>query len=272
MDIDRQIENNLQNYFNVILKRSLRYPESFVINSDVNSRRIQVTSNAPSQLIQQLNNNRKLLNNVESSLLNGFKAFDPSIRSLQINVISNDRLEINYTVQKLLTNLDIGPYVNIARNLDRSQLADFCSVNPQFFKLCGDPLFITALLEERYPDNNYLKVFSGSNYNLRLLKKIELYDFIIINMPLATFNNMISKMQPIGVEFFTSDYQEFITFQRDIINGLSNEDLDFNLETKDLIEDGALDIMDKEDMNPILCTRFYFIEDETSGYRLVLSQ
>ena len=116
MDINKRIEDRLQNYFNIVLKNSLGYPELFTVNSNVDSKRITLSSDRTSQLVNKLNQNKKLTSSIEASLLNGFKSFDPSVSSIAIVTLSTNELEIKYTTQKMLPDLDIIQYANITSN------------------------------------------------------------------------------------------------------------------------------------------------------------
>ena len=111
----------------------------------------------------------------------------------------------------------------------------------------------------------------NEDYNVnKLLKKIELYEFIN-TLTDKNFNNMIDEMKAVEVPFFTDNYQEFMKFQIKEINNLSNDDLNYHLNMKELIEDGSISVMDKEDMNENPANVFYFMLDEDNKMKTVIS-
>ena len=258
------MEAKISDYFNKTLKRTLNYPESFDVRFDRENRIFSLYSDRPSQLIR----NKSLLKKIEDNLYQTFNNIDPAIIDVRINIINDRHIEINYAVKGMLSNLDTGPYANILNNLDISQMSDLCSTNPKFHQLCKNADLIVQVISNKYGLNakEYTRLFMlRENHNLiKILKKIQLYDFIINTMIINKFDKYINSLNEIyrqhGDEmyFFNDNYEEFKKFQSTHVNTLSSEDLDYYIQLIELLNDNVLSIMDKEDMSPQNAKGLYF--------------
>ena len=149
--MEQFIKITFDDYFNSTLRNILEYPETFTINVNLDSRKITLISNLPSKLIQLLRVNKELFNKLNEQLLISFQRRNPDIGSVQINLIGDTIIQINYQVTFLeLSQIDIA--ANIAKDLNLQELTNLCEYNPRFEQTCNSQSFWIQLFKNRFGD------------------------------------------------------------------------------------------------------------------------
>ena len=143
------ITQAFDNYFNSILKNVLKYNDIFTINVNIDNKTIYMKSNLEiSELTKILNTNNKLVNKINTELLSAFINNNPNIGYIDI-LLYTDGLIIKwgYNLNSLK---DIGPLIEIAKNVDYDTLEKLCETNKQLNKLCKDNNFWINLFQYKY--------------------------------------------------------------------------------------------------------------------------
>jgi len=122
----------INDYFNLILRDALRYPEKFQI--EIHKDRIILYPNQPSSLLGLLIRDKPLKNNLLKIVGNFIEknvsdAYDVSLNTDGTNIIIKWLTE-EVLRPKLDPRVEIGSYANIASNLDIESLNKMCRSNP----------------------------------------------------------------------------------------------------------------------------------------------
>ena len=163
--MDKELRLILINYFNNILKTSLRYRETYnppIYSKDGN---ILFTKDEFDDLKDILVGNADIAKQVKDQLLTVLKDYYSDLISINLG-FSPEGFEIILN-RNPLQMLNVNPYVNIASNLDTvEQLDDFCRSNKETSKICRTKEFWRSLLKVVYPkgykgEYNYEAAYKG---------------------------------------------------------------------------------------------------------------
>lgn len=269
-DINQKVVDKVSNYFNNVLKNFLKYPETFQVTFNINDRTILLVSNYPSELIKKLNVDPGFVTKIEQNLLSGFKSFDPSVIKVIVNTEGNNKIIIKYDTQKMVVDLDIAEYANISEYLNREEISNICLTSPQFSRLCQNVEFIKELIIRKYPNMSkiYLQAFKDTSI-VDVLKKIDLFENIKNALPREAFEKLKEKRGDSDEQTRFSTYDIFLNYQIYYINKLTKNDLNHHLELSEMIKEGSIDTMDKEDMNVNPVDGLYF-EPENNKVKTVI--
>ena len=187
----------IDNYFNNVLRNTLKYPERYNITFDVSKDRIILKSNQTSELIKRLLDDErsgrmdkdKLRSKIEQSLLGGFRNKNPNILNVNLYISSNNEIIITFSYGEGPLNLsEIGILSKLVVEYDDDKILELCFINKNMMKACQDPAFWWELIRLKYPQ--YYKINKEINYNPRKIFK-----------GLRSFINMINSLADSTVSF-----------------------------------------------------------------------
>jgi len=168
----------ISNYFNVILRNSLNYFETYIVNFDYNDLRLTlVPSIKNAELINQIkredkNNIRyqsKIKHKIEQSLLQAFQNKNSDITNMNLYVINN-KIILTFThSDKLFSLTEEMILAKLAAEYDVDQLGNVCRINHNFAKACRSDLFWWEIIRLKFPQ--YYKEKRNHNYDPRELIK-----------------------------------------------------------------------------------------------------
>lgn len=167
--MDSNLRNLILNYFNVTLKSSLGYRESYLPPTYNPYEGIiffgKLNPNQPEDLKGILWSNPKIVSQLKENLIS---VLSPHFENLQeIKLIFNIN-GFGIDIQRgNIQMLNVDPYVNIAVNLDTlEQLDNFCKSSHEILNVCRTKEFWRSLLHKIFPKTykgvyNYERVYKG---------------------------------------------------------------------------------------------------------------
>lgn len=145
------MEQIFNNYFNIILRNHLKYPETF--NIEILDDRIVLTPNISSQLLQKIKDNPDIRFQLIKMVQNTLSKYFSNMKEIYITSNgTNISFRIEYESRYNLSQLpDIGIYANITSNLNLKSLNDICKTNSNFVNMCKDNNFWYQMMRIRFP-------------------------------------------------------------------------------------------------------------------------
>lgn len=216
--MENKVKIAFNNYFNSILKNSLKYPETFNINLNLNNREIIITSDVDSQLIQSLKNNDKLLNDLSNNLLIAFQQINSDINLVRIGLINEKKFIIKYQVTfEALSQVDV--MANIAENLTLLELNNLCEHDPKFRRTCESQQFWINLIVTRFGEIPK-KINKNVNWKLLYRDVVEYIEYQEENIsPFSVYADMINCID------LNNKSQKYVYLHKHIIERINHYNL-----------------------------------------------
>ena len=164
--MEDKLKLSFGNYFNNILRESLKYEDNFDVKVDLDSRQITLTSYGNSQLIQMLITDKKLKDKLESELLYAFQKNNPNVGYIEMRIINQNEITIEWGFS-IKSFQDLEYFSNLALNLTVNELKNLCVLNRDLERICKDKNFWIRLFNNKFgeipdyvpKDINYRKFY-----------------------------------------------------------------------------------------------------------------
>lgn len=220
---EEKVKENIDKYFNNILKNSIKYQETFDVNVDLDRSRIELTSNIYSSLINFLNKEsitsiegaditlKKNITSIEKILLQGLKKVDPELSNVNIYTYPPNRILITLSFNKGISDMDkVAVYANIAAELDNQGIQDLCRTSPVFASACNNSLFWQEIFKKKYP--KYYPYDSGTKLpnNRVLFESAHSYTSVDAHTEVPYKGHDWKKIF-LGMEYYLDDILNYYT-------------------------------------------------------------
>ena len=174
------IINNINNYFNGVLKNHLNYSEIYSISFDEDKQRITLTSDISDAklptLLQGKNNKWRI--KIEQALLRGFKNIDNDFQNVNIYTVKQNEVLITYIYgENPMTFSEIGILSKLAAEYATENIDRICIINKNFAAACREELFWWEILRNKYPEyyKSKSKLIYKNHNALEVLKGMDQY-------------------------------------------------------------------------------------------------